>query len=53
MKNGWQDLIYDTLEYIAKDDMGNTYPINANDVEIIYPKQEISKNYANKERTDR
>ena len=36
-KNDWLDLIYDVIEYVAYDDEGKKYPINANDVVDIYP----------------
>lgn len=34
-KNDWKDLIFSELEYIARDNMGTTYPINMNDVEEV------------------
>ncbi len=34
-KNDWKALIFDELEYIARDSEGTTYPINKNDVEEV------------------
>lgn len=39
-KNDWKDLIYDEIEYVAIDDDGEKYPINANDVVDVYPECE-------------
>lgn len=35
VKNDWEDLLHGRLEYIARDEDGNKYPINCNDVEEV------------------
>lgn len=34
-KNDWKALVFDELEYIARDSEGTTYPINKYDVEEV------------------